>query len=122
MVLRGDQRGDAFAIGKDEERKLFPLEKFFQDNAASRSREYSSTQHLFGGVRSFFFSLGDHNAFASGESIGFDDERSLEERQRRLHVVHVEADGIVRRRNIVPLHEFLSEALAALKLRSDFGR
>ena len=65
--------------------------------------------------------MGDDDALTGGQSVGLDHERGLEERQRRLNVVHVDADGVMRRGYVVPLHEFFGEALAALKLCGSFG-
>jgi len=55
------------------------------------------------------------------QSVGLDHDRSVEVRQRVLQLFFLGADGVMRRRDPMPLHEFLGETLARLQLRRCFG-
>ena len=112
MVLRGDQRDDPLAIAHHQERKLFALQKFLQHDARAGLAQHLAAQHFFRGAQGFVFGLRDHHALAGSQSVGLDDDRRVEERERRLQLFLLCADGIVRRRNAVALHEFLGETLA----------
>src|SRR5205807_5944046 len=72
-------------------------------------------------LRGLFAGLCDDNAFAGGESVCLDHERSFEQRKCGLHILRVLTDRIMRRGNVLPPHELLGEALAALELRGGFG-
>ena len=69
-----------------------------------------------GDGRSLVFGLGDDYTLAGGESVGLYHDRSMEVRQRVVHLLRSIADRIMRRGNVVALQKFLGKALAAFQL------
>ena len=63
----------------------------------------------------------DHHALARRQAIGLDHQGKMKMRQGLVNIVQGTADGIVRRGNVVALHEFLGETLARFELRRRLG-
>ena len=64
----------------------------------------------------------DDYTFAPGESIGLDNDRSVEMREGRADIFRGIADRVMRSGNVVALQEFLGEALTGFKLGGSPGR
>ncbi len=83
MVLRGDQRGDAFAIADEQEADLFAFEKLLEKNVlpASPSEPWSMAVAAWAASS---LAGGDDDALARGEAIGLDDDGRAEVGERGL--------------------------------------
>src|ERR1017187_7928028 len=93
-------------------------------NSSNTTRDPASPSILPLSISSavrFPFGRRDHPALARRQSVGLNHDRSVEVGQRVLQLFLLGADGIMRRRNPVPLHEFFGEALARLQLCRCFG-
>ena len=74
MILRGGERNSGRAVAEREERSLFAVEKFFDDQFGAGLAEAAAEHHV---DRDFGLGEGfrhDH-AFAGGEPVGLDDDR-----------------------------------------------
>ncbi len=118
VILSRDEWRDSFAIAHNEEGKLFAFEKFFEDDVASGFTEHLAAKHLIGGGDGFFFRIGDDDAFASGESVRFDDQRRAEMIERGVQFGGVRYLRVARGWNAMALHEGLGKALAGFQLSS----
>ncbi len=112
VVLRRHQRHYALAIAHHQKRQLITLQTFFQHDTRAGFAQHLAAEHVFGGALCFILGLRDDHTFAGGEAVGLHHNRCMEELQRLVDFFLAGADGILRRRDAVPLHELLGEALA----------
>jgi hypothetical protein len=117
VVLRGRERQHVLAIDHHNEARLLSLQAFLDDHARARLSQSVLGEHGVDRGVCLRWRGGDDDAFARGEPVGLDDDRST------LRVdVGVRRRGIGERaigggRNAVPRHERLREILRALQLR-----
>ena len=122
VVLRGGEKGDAFAVDEGEERGLFAFEEGLDEERGAGRAELVVVED--GADRGFGLGarLGDDNALAGREAVGLDDDGNREavergERGGRLSVGFGVGGGHAGRR-----HDFLGEGLAALHFRRSLTR
>src|SRR5579863_7631009 len=116
MILGSNQRGNAFAVAEDQERKLISLETFFEHDTGAGVADHASAEHLGGDADRLVFGGGDHYAFACGQAVGFDGDWQMKVAESGADLVEGIADGEVSGRNAMALQKFLGETLAGLKL------
>src|SRR5579862_554975 len=64
VILRGGQRGYAFAVAQHQKRKLFAFQALLDHDAGSCLAQHLPAEHLRRHSRSLFFALADHDALA----------------------------------------------------------
>src|SRR6185369_13138336 len=100
----------------DKERQLFAFKKLFEHNVTSGLPEHLSTEHVCSGGDRFFFGLGDDDAFAGGESVGFNHQRRTEMIESGVKLGDIRDLRVVRGRNAMALHKSFGEALTGFQL------
>ena len=80
-------------------------------------------EHIPRDVPSLFAGLRDYNAFTGRQSVCFNHDRRMKERQSVGHILFLQANGVMCCRHLMALHKFLSECLAGFQqLRFEISR
>ena len=124
VILRGNQRNHRIAVGKRENRSLFPDKQLLDDNDVSGLAESSAETLLHSLFR--FCKAGRHDhALSCRKTVGLD-HHAAPRGIFRAHIIKrlslLRETGVGRRRNAVPDHELLGKLLASLQTRSRLRR
>ena len=121
LVVLGARKGlRPFAVAEREERHLFAVEKFLNDDGSAGGAE-TAAKHRSDGVLRLLQLHGDNDAFARSQAIGFDDDRralGANKGERRLHSIESAIGG---RRYSEFSAKVLREPFGPLELRRRRG-
>ena len=74
VVLRGLKRHDRLPVGDGEDARFLADETFFDEETRAGGAKSAIFRDLLDGFKGFFLRGADDDAFACGESVGFNDE------------------------------------------------
>ena len=124
VILRRDQRHDAFAVGQGQDRGFFAFQQFFQHHQTARRAERSGKTRTHR-VLGFPLTGGHDHAFSRRQTVRLHDHAA----SRGIFGSHVfqrgsaaGKTGITRSRDTVFDHKLFGEILAAFQSRTGFGR
>ncbi|CCZ83714.1 unknown [Ruminococcus sp. CAG:254] len=114
VIHRGHHRNNGFPVCKGKYRNFRPCQKFFYNNRAAAFAEHLVFHHALDSLFCFFQIGCNDNAFSQSQTICFDDGREL---IFLLDVCNgcicIVENFILCGRNVILLHQFLGECLAA---------
>ena len=123
MVHGGNHRHHCFAVGKCQNRNLGTGQKFFNDHVVAAFAEHFVFHNGFYGVFGLFEVLGDDNALAERQAVGFNDRREFVFLSDILdNFLGVGKHSVVGRGNVVFLHQVFGKHLAAFNNGGVFVR
>src|SRR5258708_11005616 len=112
VVLRGNQRSNAFSVAQHQERNLLALQEFFQHHAGCRRAQQLAVEHVSAGSSGFFFGGGNHTPPSPSPSLALYHNPRRKHSQRFPQLFFLLYYSVVRRGDVVALHEFFGKALA----------
>ena len=118
VVLSRNHGHDGLAVDKSQEARFFTDHAFFDDDAAAGSAEDMVFHHGIDRFDGFCFRLGDDDAFAGSQAVGFDDDGCALFFNIGLGGIAIGKGSVGCRRDMVFLHEVLGEDLRPFHLGS----
>ena len=122
MVLARGKRKYVLAVNHDDKAGFFAFEEFLNDNACACRAELVAREHVVNGVVRFIFGHGDYNAFAGGQTVSLDDNRSAFGAYVFVSGLWIAKAFVFGRRNTFALHEGLGEIFGTFELSGFLGR
>ena len=122
MVLSGHHWQHMLAISESEHADFRPFHVFFDDDGGAGVAESVIGEHVFDGFVGFVAVHADDDALAGSEAVGFDHARHADFIDEGLGRCHF-GEGVEGSRwDVVLLHKFLGERLAAFETCSGLVR